>query len=201
MRCLRREGNFPGNGPHQGHQCSRNRHHDLIGVLAARHELSIPFAQADLRLPTEVLDGFGPLFQPQLEMATDLRRIAVRPRPFNQGPAGMAMTGLGDAPLGAPWATGICRGRQAQITHQLFGVGHAREVSPFGDGRDGHGELYPPQSLEGLDHWGEAPGFDPLLECLFQTLEAFGVLGDRPHVLLEDDLLALASDRRLPRAI
>jgi len=27
------------------------------------------------------------------------------------------------------------------------------------------------------------------MEFLFQTLEAFGVLGDSPHVLLEDDLL------------
>jgi hypothetical protein len=129
VRCLRREGNFPGNGPHKGNQFSRNSHYDLIGVLAASHELSIPFAQADLRLPTEVLAWFGPLFQPQLEMATDRRRLAVRPRPFNKGPAGMAITGLGDAPLGAPWATGIFRGRQAPITHQRCGVGKAREVS------------------------------------------------------------------------
>ena len=27
------------------------------------------------------------------------------------------------------------------------------------------------------------------MEFLFQTLEAFGVFGDRPHVFLEDDLL------------
>jgi hypothetical protein len=186
--CLCRESHVPGNSPHKGHQFARNRHDDLIGVLAARQELSIPCAQADLPLRTEVLDGFGQLFQPQVEMATALRRIAVRPRPFNQGPAGMAMPGLGDAPLGAPWATGIVRGRQAQIPHQLCGVGNAREVSQFGDGRDGHGELYPPQRLEGLDHWGEAPGFDPLMEFLFQTLAACGVLGDRPHVLVADDL-------------
>jgi hypothetical protein len=189
MRCLRREGHCPGNGPQKGTQVSRNSHDDLIGVLAASHEWSIPFAPADLRLPTEVLDGFGQLFPPQLEMATDLRRIAVRPRPFNKGPAGMAIAGRGEAPLGAPLAPGICRGRQAQRTHQLLGVGKARAVSQFGDGRDRHGALDTPQSLEGLDHWGEAPGFDPLMECLFQTLEAFGVLGDSPHVLLEADLL------------
>ena len=44
MRCLGREGNFPGNGPHTGNQFSRKSHHDLIGVLAASHELSIPCA-------------------------------------------------------------------------------------------------------------------------------------------------------------
>jgi hypothetical protein len=154
MRRLRREGNFPGNSPHQGDQCSRKRHRDLIGILAASHELSIPFAQPDLRLPPEVLDGFGPLLQSQLEMATDRSRMAVRPRALNQGPAGVMMPGLGDTPLGAPWATGLLRGRQARITPQLFGVGKASEVSEFGDGRDRHRELGTPQSLEGPDHWG-----------------------------------------------
>jgi len=122
-------------------------------------------------------------------MATDLGRVAVRPRAFNQGPAGMAIAGLGDASLEAPWATGRFRGRQAQITHQLFGVGQAREVASCGDGRDRHGELYTPQRLEGLNYRGEAPRFDPFLEFLFQTLEACGVFGDSPHILLEDDLL------------
>jgi hypothetical protein len=154
MHGLRREGNFPGHSPHTGDQFSRHRHHGLIGVRAASHELSIPFAQADLRLPTEVLDGFGPWFESPLEMATDPRWIAVRPCTFNQGPAGMMIAGLGEAPLGALWATGIFRGRQAQIAHQRFGVGNAREVSSFGNGRDRHGELYTPQGLEGLDYWG-----------------------------------------------
>jgi hypothetical protein len=62
IRYLRREGNFLGNSPHKADQFSRNRHHNLVGVLATRHEVSIPFAQADLRLPTEVLDGFGQVF-------------------------------------------------------------------------------------------------------------------------------------------
>jgi len=66
----------------------------------------------------------------------------------------MAMTGLGDAPLGAPWAPGIFRGRQAQITPQRFSSGQVREVAQFGDGRDRHGELDTPQRLEGLDHGG-----------------------------------------------
>jgi hypothetical protein len=98
--------------------------------------------------------GRGQVFQSPLEMATDLSRIAVRPCPFNKGPAGMLIPGLGDAPLGAPWATRIFRGRQAQITHQLFGVGQAREVAQFGDSHDCHGELDTTQSLEGLGHWG-----------------------------------------------
>ena len=113
MRCRRREGQVPGHSPHQGDQCSRHSHPHLIGVLAARHEWSIPCAQADRRLPTAVLDGFGQVFPSPLEMATDLSRIAIRPCPFKKGPAGMMSPGLGDAPLGAPWATRICRGRPA----------------------------------------------------------------------------------------
>jgi hypothetical protein len=121
-------------------------------------------------------------------MATDLRRIAGRPRAFKQGPAGLPIAGLSDAALGAPWATGRVRGRQAQITPQLLGVGQAREVSACGDGRDRPGALDPPQRLKGLHDWGEAPSFDPLLECLCQTLAACGVFGDRPHILLEAEL-------------
>ena len=102
MRRLRREGHVPGHSPQKGDQCSRQSHPNLIGVLAASHEWSIPLAQADLRLPTEVRDGVGQLFQLPWEMATDLSRIAVRPCPCNKGPAGMMIPGLGEAPLGAP---------------------------------------------------------------------------------------------------
>ena len=62
MRRLRREGNVPGHGPQKGHHFSRQSHHVLIGVRAASQEWSIALAQADLRLPTEVLDGVGQLF-------------------------------------------------------------------------------------------------------------------------------------------
>jgi hypothetical protein len=89
-----------------------------------------------------------------VQRAADLRGIAVRPRAFNQGPAGMAIPGLGDVPLGAPWATGIFRGRQAQITHQRFRGGNTCEVASCGDGRDRHGELYTPPRLEGLNYGG-----------------------------------------------
>lgn len=136
-------------------------------------------------------------------MATELRRLAGRPRACHQGPAGRTIAGLGEAALGAPWATGICRGRQAQSTQQLCGVGNAREVSACGDGRDRHGALAPPPSLEGLNDWGEAPSVDPLLECLFQTLEACGGFGDRPPIRLEDELVGgrRTADCREPAAM
>jgi hypothetical protein len=51
------------------------------------------------------------------------------------------------------------------------------------------GELHPTQGLEGLDQGKQTPGLDLFVEGLLQALEAFGVLVDRPDVLLEDDLL------------
>ena len=45
------------------------------------------------------------------------------------------------------------------------------------------------QGLERVDHRVEAPGFDLVLEFLFETLEAFGVFVDRSDIFLEDDLL------------
>ena len=188
MRRLRRAGNVPGNSPHTGDQFARKRHHDLLGMLAASQASSRPFAQPDRRLPTAVLAGFGQWCPPPLGMAPALRRLAARPRAFHRGPAGVTMPGLGDAPLGAPWAPGICRGRRAQIAHPRFGVGKARAVAEFGAGRDRHGALDTPQRPEGVAHWGEAPGGDPLLEVLLQALAASGVLGARPPVLLGDEL-------------
>jgi hypothetical protein len=44
IRCRHRESHFPGHRPQKGHQCSRHRHPDVIGVLAARHEVSRPLA-------------------------------------------------------------------------------------------------------------------------------------------------------------
>jgi hypothetical protein len=36
----------------------------------------------------------------------------------------------------------------------------------------------------------EAPRFDPGVECLFETLEAFGVFGDRSDIFAADNLLS-----------
>jgi hypothetical protein len=48
-----------------------------MGMFAAGAESSRAFAQPHLRLPTNLLDQLGELFQPELAMATHLGRIAV----------------------------------------------------------------------------------------------------------------------------
>jgi hypothetical protein len=79
----------------------------LIGIFPSGDEASIAFAQPHLRPPTDILDWLGELFQPEVEMATDLGRIAVGPGAFKQCPAGMGVARLGDAALTPPLPTGI----------------------------------------------------------------------------------------------
>jgi hypothetical protein len=88
-----------GNGPHEGDQFPCNSHHDLICVFAACAQLPVPFTQSHLRLPTGVLKRLRYLFQSQLEVAADLRRIPGGPGTFDQGPAGMGVARLGDSSL------------------------------------------------------------------------------------------------------
>lgn len=101
----------------------------------------------------------------------------------------MAMPGLGNGPLAAALATGVVRGNEAQNFHECAGGIAARQVAEFGHGGDGHRALDAAQGLEGVDHWSEAPGFDPLLAVLGETLEAFRVFGHGTDRVLQDDLL------------
>ena len=78
-------------------------------------ELPIRVSQAHLGLPAHVLDRLGELFQAELQVSTDLGRVAIGPGPFHQSPPGMGMPGLRDASLASALATGIFRRRQAQI--------------------------------------------------------------------------------------
>jgi hypothetical protein len=153
------------------------------------HQASASCAQANLGFPTDVLDGFGWLCESQVHVATDVRGITRRPGAFNQHPTGMTMARCGDGALTTPLTRGICRGHQAQALHELSRMIDAGEVSEFSDHRDRHHALHAAQGLKGLDYRVQAPGVDLLVECLFETLEACGVRGDRSHLVLEDDVL------------
>ena len=50
-------------------------------------------------------------------------------------------------------------------------------------------ELNPAQGLEGFDHGMESPAFSLFLQLGLDALHSLVVFADRPHVLLEDDLL------------
>jgi len=160
-----------------------------MGIVAFGHELAIPFAEPDLGLPADGLDHGGELFQPPLEVSTALGRIAGRPGAFDEGTTRMRLPGLGTTALLTPRPTGIFRGREAEISHELSGVLETRQVSSRRHGGHCDSELDATQSLEGFDHWREAPGFDLRVECEFQTSQTVCLFGDGLDVFLKDDLL------------
>src|SRR5207249_4616464 len=96
-----------------------------------------PLAQPQLGIPRDGADLGGKVFQAELQMATDLRRIPIGPRPFDQRPPRMAVAGLRDATLvsALPGRVGL-----------LCSLGHRRLLGPRrGDcclgRRDSHADL------------------------------------------------------------
>jgi hypothetical protein len=157
-------------GPHEGRQVSGDGDYHLIRMFAACTELQVPFTQAYLRLPTNVLEAFREVFQAELQMAAHFGRIAIRPSAFDQGTAGLRVAGFRDAALATPFTTGVFRRRQAQVTHELARGIKTGQIAQFGDDGDGHGELDAKQGLEGLDHRGQTPGVHVVVEFLLQPL-------------------------------
>jgi hypothetical protein len=182
-------GNLFGNSPHEPHQFTGNGHNHLVGMFASSDQAAAAFAQPNLRLPADLLEGVGLGFEPQLQMSTPLGRIAIGPGTFNERTTGRAMARFGDGALAAPLTGGILRGNQAQELHELSGISEAGEVAEFGDRGDRRRELDAAECLKGLDHRLQAPRCDLLVALLVETLEAFGVLGDRADIFLEDELL------------
>ena len=91
---LRGDGNRFGNSPHKPYQLTGNGHDHLVGVFPAGEQFSVPFTEPDLGLPADVLDGFGLLFQSELEMPADFSRIAIRPSAFDQDATSMGIARL-----------------------------------------------------------------------------------------------------------
>jgi hypothetical protein len=187
---LRSDGNLFGHSPHKPNQLTGNGHDHLVGVFPAGDQVSVTFTAPTLGLPADVLDGFGWLFQSELELPAEFSRIAIRPSAFHQGATGMGGAGVGDRTLSAALASGVFRGNQPQKFHEFPGVIEAREVAEFGHHGDRHGALDAAQGLESVDHRAQTPRFDLLVEFPFETLEAFGVFGNGTDIFLKDDVLS-----------
>jgi hypothetical protein len=183
-------GHLSGKGPPEPHQLTGHGHHDWLGRLPPGHEAARALAQPELRLPAEILDGCGVSGQSPLEMATDLRRITVRPGACHQRPAGMGVPGCGDGTRSASRAGGRCRGEQTPAFQPCSRSVQARAVTAFSAGRDGHDPLHATPGLEGLAPRVEAPGLNRRVEFLCQALEACGEFGDRAAICLPDAWLS-----------
>src|SRR5262249_14416019 len=141
--CLRCYSNVLSNSPHKGAQFPGHGDHDLMRIFACGHQVAIAFTEAHLGLPADGLDRGGELCQAQLEMAADCGWIAIGPSTFDQGTTGMRIAGLGHTALLTPRPTGIFRGCEPEIMHELTGVREAREVTQFGHHGDCHRALDP----------------------------------------------------------
>jgi hypothetical protein len=122
-------------------------------------------------------------------VTTDRGRGALGPRALHADSPRRAVARFGEAPLPAPFATGVCTGNEAQGTHELPGRVEATEVPQCGHQGDGGNELDPAPRMDGRDHWRPAPGLDQGREFGCHALPPLGLLGHRPDVLLADNLL------------
>ena len=78
---------------------------------------------------------------------------------------------------------------QAQKLHQFAWTLKACQVPHCGHQGDRHGAWHPTQGLQGVDHGGQTPGFDVIVQFLLQTLEAVAVFADGSDIFLQDDVL------------
>lgn len=103
-------------GPQEGAQFAGDGHDDVMGASAPGARASIPVAQPPVSFPTEILAAFGHLFQPELAMATHVRRVTRGPGAFAQGASGMGSARFGAAALTTALVAGIFRRGAAERT-------------------------------------------------------------------------------------
>lgn len=165
-----------------------NSHHDLVGVFPAGDESSIALTEPHLRFPTDVLDDFRLVGEPQVQVATDLGRGARGPGAVDQDASGMGGAGLGERSLATLCTAGGFRRNQAHTLHQCPRAFKPCQVPHVCHQGDSHRKWPPTQSRESLDHGGQTPGADLLVEFLVETLEACAVFVHGSDIFLDNDL-------------
>jgi hypothetical protein len=183
-----RHGALLGAGPHKGGHFARARHHDLIDGFAPGPQATGAVTEAALGLPAQILAHRRHFCQPQLQVATDLGRVALGPRVLPQNPAGLRGARFREASLPPPFPPRGFTGDQPQVTQELTGGGKTREGAQCGNPGDGRGARNPAQRWARFPHRLPAPGLPHRLACHLQALPSFGRLRDRPDVRWADTL-------------
>jgi hypothetical protein len=183
------DGNLTGNGPHERDELAGDGGDGDVGVLAAMGEVSESLAETNLRLPADVLDGPGKLFESLADVRRDLGRVAVGPGSLYESAPGVGVAGFGDAALSAAASRGILAGDDAEEGGELARRVEAGEIAELGGDGESGDLLNASQSLQGLDDGAQAPGGKELVDVVFDPLEAFDMIVDGSEVLLKDDLL------------
>ena len=147
-------------------------------MLAPRDEAPVALAQADLGLPSEILEGLGQLVDARLDVRGDFGRMAIRPGRFDQDAACAPVAGFRDPALATCRPARIFRRDQADKGGELAGIVEASEVAQFGDDGQRDHPLDPAQGLERLDDRIPVPLRGERLEFRFDALQAVDLLVD-----------------------
>src|SRR5262245_24356384 len=87
-------GHLLGHGPQAADQFPRHGDADLMGMLALRSPLAIPWAAPDWCLPADGLERGGKLLQTAWQVPTDCGRVPGGPGPFDPGPTAWGLPGV-----------------------------------------------------------------------------------------------------------
>src|SRR4051812_8588745 len=140
--------------PAEAGEFARDGDRDDRAALAALSVESLPdVVQASLRLPGDLDDVGGLSVLSATQRLALRRRAAVVPGGLDQQPSRVPAAGLGDRPEPALLAAGVLGRRQADVAHELPGLGEAREVADLGAQADRRERVDPaqaPQSGDGL---------------------------------------------------
>ena len=179
-----------GDGPDKAGEFAGDGSDGDLGFLFTRAgKMDVAMMQTALRFPGDVGDGLGQTFLAFFQVGTHPRRGTILPGGLDEGAAGDGVAGFGDAALAAFIARGVLAGNQAQIVHQLGGMGEAVEVAEFGDEGGGVEEGESPQRHQSPDNGLPTPAGHGPGDFHVVTFEAVGGLGDAIKHFLEGDLL------------
>src|SRR5262249_26650220 len=106
--------------------------------LAGGSEPAVAPAEPNLRLPGDLADGRRQYLVAVMELSTNACRHPVGPGPLDEHAARQRVTGLGDTAASNRAPRRVLARHQAEIGHQLPGIGEATEVADFRYDGDGH---------------------------------------------------------------
>src|ERR1700686_2733333 len=128
--------------------------------------------QAQLRFPGDVAHGLALTFLSTGNLVAQSGWKAVVPSRFDQDPSGVCVACLGDIAAVMPFPGGVLRRHQAEITHQLLGMGESGEVPDLGNQDECGEEIYSTQTGECRYERLHAPVFALRAQRLCEPLDA-----------------------------
>ena len=106
---------------------------------------------------------------------------------FDHDPARMAVTAFGDTSALGFASGGVFAGGEAEVAHELFGMGEADEVADFGYDHHGGNHLKAFEAHDGVDDGFATPVGVEAFHVIFVAGDAFVELIDLADEFFEDD--------------